>query len=210
MTTSIRLWFGPLAAAILCIGLVGLALTIPGYSAVRQTVSEIGEVGSPARIPFAVLLCAVAACLLLFASAVASWSKRRAQPRWAALFIAFMAAPAAGVGIFAYPDPLHNLFGMSELVGYQAPLVLALTWRKTPQDRAIVRFSAIMAGVVWVAILANLTTFHRSGALWASIGPIYGLVQRALFASWFIWCAGVGLLLLKAQSMGRAGDLAGQ
>jgi len=209
MTTRIRLWFGPLAAATLCIGLAGLALTVPGYSSVHQTVSEIGEIGSPARIPFAALLCGVAACLFLFATAVASWSKRQAQPRWAALFIAFMAVPAAGVGIFAYPDPLHNLFGVSELVGYQAPLVLALTWRRTPEDRAIAWFSAIMAGVVWVAILANLTTFHRSGALWGSIGPIYGLVQRALFASWFIWCAGVGLLLLKAQSMGRSGELSG-
>ena len=34
-----------------------------------------------------------------------------------------MALSAAGVGVFAYPHPLHNVFGISELVGYQAPLV---------------------------------------------------------------------------------------
>ena len=38
-----------------------------------------------------------------------------------------MALPAAGIGVFAYPHPAHNVFGMSELIGYQAPLVFALT-----------------------------------------------------------------------------------
>jgi hypothetical protein len=32
--------------------------------------SEIGEIGSPARIPFTVMLCAVAASLLVFAAEV--------------------------------------------------------------------------------------------------------------------------------------------
>ena len=197
MTPAHRLAFGPLAALLLCVGLLGLATTVPGYSAVRQTVSEIGEVGSPARVPFAVLLCATAACLLVFASGLADWARPRGRSRWPALFIALMAAPAAGVGLFAYPHPLHNLFGVGELIGYQAPLVLALTWRRTPEDRTVVRFSAFMAGAVWLAVLANLTTFHRSGALWTEIRPYYGLVQRSLFAAWFVWCAGLGLLLRR-------------
>lgn len=64
--------------------------------------SEIGEMGSPARFPFTIMLCCVALCLLVF---------------------------AAGVGIFAFPHPLHNIFGESELIGYQAPVAFALTWR---------------------------------------------------------------------------------
>ncbi len=199
MMPSHRLAFGPLAALLLCVGLIGLATMVPGYSAVRQTVSEIGEVGSPARAPFAILLCATASCLLIFASGVATWAKLRGRSRWPALFILLMAAPAAGVGVFAYPHPLHNVFGVGELVGYQAPLVVALTWRRAPEDRTVVTFSAWMAGAVWIAILANLSTFHRSGALWAAIGPYYGLVQRSLFASWFVWCAGLGFLLLRRR-----------
>jgi hypothetical protein len=65
-----RLLFGPLAGPILGFGIVGLALLIPGYSHLRQTVSENGEIGSPARVPFAIMLCCVAACLLTFALAV--------------------------------------------------------------------------------------------------------------------------------------------
>jgi len=40
-----------------------------------------------------------------------------------------MALPAAGIAAFAYAHPAHNIFGMSELVGYQAPLAFALAWR---------------------------------------------------------------------------------
>ena len=70
MKRDYRLLFGPMAGAILALGIAGLALMIPGYNHVQQTVSEIGEIGSPARFPFAVLLCCVAACILVFAAAV--------------------------------------------------------------------------------------------------------------------------------------------
>ena len=35
-----------------------------------------------------------------------------------------------GNGIFAFPHPLHNTFGIYELIGYRAPLALALSWGK--------------------------------------------------------------------------------
>jgi hypothetical protein len=59
MKSDNRLLFGPLAAALLGAGIVGLAFWVPGYSQVHQTVSEIGEMDSPARIPFTIMLCAV-------------------------------------------------------------------------------------------------------------------------------------------------------
>jgi hypothetical protein len=164
---------------------------------VRQTVSEIGEIGSPARLAFAVMLCAVAACLLIFAAAVLDLSRARDHSPWAALALGFMAVPVAGVGIFAYPHPLHNVFGLLELVGYQAPLVLALTWRRDPGARRIVAFSWIMAILVWIAIALNFVTFARGSAVWDLVAPVYGLIQRALFAVWFVWCARVGLMMRR-------------
>lgn len=62
--------FGPLASAVFCIGIVGLAFLVPGYSHIHQTVSEIGEMGSPARAPFALMACSVAGCILIFAWAI--------------------------------------------------------------------------------------------------------------------------------------------
>jgi hypothetical protein len=36
--------FGPIAAAVFGLGIAGLGLMVPGYSHIRQTVSEIGEI----------------------------------------------------------------------------------------------------------------------------------------------------------------------
>jgi hypothetical membrane protein len=186
---------GPLAAIILGVGIAGLALMVPGYSQVHQTVSEIGQMGSPARVAFAALLCAVAVCLLIFAWEIRALSLQTRSSPAGAYLIACMAVSAAGVGLFAHPHPLHNVFGLSELIGYQAPIALAVAWRRNPRVRSVVMFSWLMVFLVWVAIALNLATLDRSGALWAFEKPYYGLVQRALFAAWFAWCAGVGLLL---------------
>ena len=194
-----RLLFGPLAGALLGFGIGSLALLIPDYSHVHQTVSEIGEIESPARIPFAVMLCCVAVCILVFASAVRDRSVQAGCSQFAAYLIGFMALPAAGTGVFAYPHPLHNLFGLSELIGYQAPLVLALTWRKDPQAKFLTSVSWVAYVLICIAIAANLSSFDRGGVIWPYMKPVYGLAQRALFAAWFGWCAVVGLVLFQRK-----------
>lgn len=192
-----RLLFGPLAAIILACGIIGWAFMVPGYSQVRQTVSEIGEVDSPARLPFTITLCCVAICILIFASAVRDISVTTGRSSFPSYLIVCMAISCAGVGIFAFPHPLHNVFGLSELIGYQAPLATALTWRRHPLAKTVVNFSWIMSAVLYCTIAINLVIFDRDGYLWAHIKPIYGIVQRALFAVWFIWCAGFAILLLR-------------
>jgi hypothetical membrane protein len=181
-----------------------LALLIPGYSHVHQTVSEIGEIGSPARVPFAIMLCCVAACILIFASAVRDLSVMTHHSRLAAYLIGFMALPAAGIGIFAYPHPLHNIFGISELIGDQAPLVLALTWRRDPRAKTLVALPWILSVLIWGAIALNLSSLDRQGLIWAYVKPVHGLAQRAIFAAWFGWCAVLGVLLFqRTRSIGR-------
>jgi hypothetical membrane protein len=194
MSVRIRLAFGPLAGMILCVGVAGSGLLVPGYSQVRQTVSEIGEMGSPARIPFAAMLCTVAACLFVFATGLKETSRDAGHSTLTAYLVGIMGISAAGVGIFAYPHPLHNAFGMSELIGYQAPLALGLTWRRKTTP-FVVTFSWSMYVLMVLAIGANLSVLNRGGSLWQYERPVYGLVQRALFAVWFLWCAGVGLIL---------------
>ena len=199
MKLKYRLLFGPLAGAIFFVGITGLALLVPGYSQVRQTVSEIGEVGSPARVPFAIMLCCVAACIMVFALAVRDMSVEVGHSQLAAYFIGFMALPAAGIGIFAYPHPLHNVFGISELISYQAPLILALTWRRDPRARPLVPLSWILYVVICAAIALNLSSLDRQGPVSAYVKPVHGLAQRALFDAWFGWCAVVGLLLFQEK-----------
>lgn len=195
MQTDNRLLFGPAAAALLGVGIFVLPFWVPGYAQIQQTVSEIGEMDSPMRIPFTILLCVVAACLLIFAAGVAAASSRAGRARQSAYLIGCMAVSAAGVGIFAFPHPLHNVFGLSELIGYQAPLAFALAWRADPAAKRLTGFSWAMFALIWISIALNLSSLDRRGALWAEMKPVYGLVQRSLFAAWFGWCAGIGLLL---------------
>ena len=195
MTRNYRLLFGPLAGIILGFGIAGLALLIPGYSHVHQTVSEIGEIGSQARVPFAVMLGCVAVCILLFASAVRDVSVAANHSRLPAYLIAFMALPAAGIAVFAYPHPAHNIFGMSELIGYQAPLAFAVAWRHDSGTKTLVVLSWIFFLLIWGAIALNLSPFFAP--VWVYVKPVHGIAQRALFAAWFGWCAIAGILLFK-------------
>lgn len=68
MSARHRLLFGPLAIALLLFAILGLAQGVPGYSPLHQTVSEIGQMDSPERVPFALTGFAIAACVLVFAS----------------------------------------------------------------------------------------------------------------------------------------------
>ncbi|QNK02145.1 DUF998 domain-containing protein [Dyella telluris] len=196
-----RLCFGLVAAFVLWGGFVLLPLLVPGYDSIRQTVSEIGELDSPARVPFAVMLCMVSVCVLLFASGLRDASRRLGRSSAAAWLTGFMAMSSAGVGIFAYPHPLHGVFGLSEFVGYQAPWVFALTWRRETSAAGLVRFSWVMGVLMWVAITANLSVLDLHSRLWQFERPFYGIVQRMLFFTWCLWLAGVSLALTKNRNI---------
>jgi hypothetical membrane protein len=195
MKRDYRLLFGPIAAGILALGIAGLALMLPDYSHVSQTVSEVGEMSSPARVPFAIMLCCVGVCILIFAWGVRDVALAAHHSPFAAYLIGFMALPAVGIGVFAYPHPLHNFFGLSELIGYQAPLAMALTWRGDPRARTLVMLSWAFFVLIWGTIALNLTPFFAP--IWFYVKPFHGLAQRALFAAWFGWCAVVGILLFR-------------
>lgn len=201
--TSMRLWFGPIALLLFVAGTLAIGAFTPGYSHVRQTVSELGEVGSPGQFVFSALLCVIAACLAVFASAVASSLRGlgcSALPAW---FVVAMAISCAGVGIFSFPHPLHNVFGLSETVGLQAPLVAALVCWNVPRARRVALFSIVMYVMVVLAIAVNLIPLVRPASLWPLIKPYFGIVQRFLFLTWFVWCAGYAVFLLR---VGRADD----
>ena len=150
------------------------------------------------RWPFAILLWIVAACLLVFAHGV--WSARRERGRsvldaFAVFCIAWMGVAAAALGYLAFPHPLHNVFGISELIAYQAPLLVALAWRREASARGAAAFSVVMYVLTLASVAFNLIVLADNAALWETVGPVYGLVQRALFMCFFVWCAGAGWML---------------
>jgi hypothetical membrane protein len=197
---DVRLLFGPLASGLFAIGITVIALFVPGYDQVRQTVSEIGEMSSPMRWPFAVMLWIVSAFLVAFALALRRASLAAAHNAMPAFLAGYMAVVCGAIAAFPYPHPLHNVFGLSELIAYQAPLAFALSWRSDPDARALVVFSWIMWVLLWVSLSLNMAQVLHGGVLWDDIKPFYGLVQRSLFACFFIWITGVAIALWRPNS----------
>lgn len=194
-----RLLFGPASAAAFLFGTVGVALFLPGYSHVRQDVSEIGALGTSTRLPFAILVFCVAVCLLIFASALREVAARNRLPPLAAYLIGFVVLSEVGIAIFATPHPLHEPFGLLSIIGYQAPGVLAFTWRRDPKMRTVVNLSWLFFFGLWTATALILVPgFWQPMA--RLLEPIAGLVQRTLFVAWFGWCAAVGLVLWRIES----------
>lgn len=190
-----RLLFGPLAAVLFVATVAGLAAMLPGYNHVHQTVSEIGEMDSPMRVPFAAMLFAVAACIFVFALGLREICLAAGHSPIPAYLAGCMTVSIVGVAYFASPHPLHNVFGLSELVAYQAPAAFALSWRRERRARALVFFSWLAFIGVWTAILLNLSSLDPQGIVWAHVRPVIGIAQRALFGIWFGWVAVIGLAL---------------
>lgn len=200
--TDHRLWSGPIALVLFAAGTLAIGEITPGYSHARQTVSELGEAGAPGQLAFSVLLCLIAASLVVCAAAIARSLRnlgRSALPAW---FVAAMAVSCAGVGIFSHPHPLHNVFGLSETIGLQAPLLAAITSRRDPRLKQAAVFSIVMYLVVMLSFLVNLIPVVRPATLWPHVQPVLGIVQRSLFVSWFAWCAGYALLLMRCRANG--------
>lgn len=200
MQRSVRLLFGPLGAAIFCIGVLVLGAMVPGYSHVHQTVSEIGALDTPMRIPFAVMLGCVTLCMWVFAWGVWDASAAAGHNRCTAILIVCMGMSGVGVAIFATPHPLHNDFGLSEIFGYQAPLAFALAWRKDPKARGLVIGSWVFFVLLWVSMGLNMSPMFADSSLAIAMKPIYGLVQRSLFLVWFAWCTFIGVALWRRES----------
>jgi len=99
-----------------------------------------------------------------------------------------------------FPHPLHNFFGTSELIVYQAPMVLALQWRKDPKATTLVAFSWMCFVGLWISLALNFVIFFRDSQLWLTVKPVYGLIQRLLFAGLCVWLVGTGILLRRINS----------
>lgn len=201
MALRSRLSFGIIATIVLWAGFLLLPFMVPGYNFVRETVSLIGEMSSPARVPFAAMLCVLAVCLLIFAWGLRDASIKLGRSTAAAYLTGFMAISSMGVGLFAFPHPLHNVFGLSEFVGYQAPWVLAMTWRREQSMRRVVTFSWWMGILVWCTIVANLGALDFHSWLWQIEKPEYGLIQRALFLTWSAWLVGTSIMLRSNRTI---------
>ena len=184
---------GPVTAMLFCLGVTCLGLTRPGYSAVRQTISELGPVGESGRVSLATLNLIAALGALMFAGGLLSIARQSALPSLPAYLVGFYAAPVVGLVAFPSGRPLHNVFGLLQTVSFVgAPWAVASSWRL--EGAAVVAISWIALALMVCAIVFNLAPGF-SKRIATTLEPIYGVVQRAIFVTWHGWCAAIGVLL---------------
>ncbi|HWY65216.1 MAG TPA: DUF998 domain-containing protein [Rhizomicrobium sp.] len=201
MRTETRLMFGPVAAVIFFAGVAGLALLVPGYSHLQQSISAIGKLGSPTRIPFALVFVCYACSLLVFASGLFRAAAKRGAPKLSAYLLCWYALTQLGIAVFATPHPLHNIFGLLSFLGLLAPLALAFIWRRAalkgdwPTSLVVVSF--VLGALVLGSLVLNLSELFPQSALWQLLSPYPGLGQRLLVAVWLAWLVTAGLLMRR-------------
>jgi hypothetical membrane protein len=189
------LLLGPLAGILFFATVYLLAALLPDYSHLAETVSEIGELGSPVALPFQVGMLAVNLCVILFGVGLLRVAGSAGVSKAPAIFVIYFGVMDIGTNVFPSPHPLHNLFGLSLTIGYLAPLVTAITWRRADTVRSIAAVSIPVAVLIFVSIFLNISpAFNRD------LYPLeyYGVVQRSIFVLFYGWCAYVGL---KAWTM---------
>jgi len=195
MRIETRLLFGPIAAAIFLFGVLGLSLLLPGYSHVHQDISTIGRIGSPERVPFAVVFLIYACSLLIFASGIFNVAGHAGASGLPAYLVAFMAFTQIGIAIFATPHPLHNMFGIASMAGFLAPIAMAVSWRRVRSAQTLIVVSYILGFLVLGSIIVGLSELYPQSQLWQLVKSVPGLVQRSLAAAWLAWLVVSGFLM---------------
>ena len=185
---------GPLAGAIFFSAVYALAPMVDGYSHVAQTVSEIGEYGSPAKAFYQIAMLIVALCLLVFASSLYSFAKANNASILPPSFMAFFGIAQIGMTIFPSPHSMHNVFGLLTTVGYMTPLVMALSWKSLADSSSLRRASWVAFTLVVISIFLNLSPMFAR-----DLYPLnyYGIVQRSLFVAFYGWCLFAGVNLFE-------------
>lgn len=183
---------GPVAGLVFASGVAWLGSTRPGYSAVRQTVSELGPVGDRGRLALAAINVTIALCSLIFAYGLLSVAREFGTTTAPAYFVGSFALLAAALAAFPSPHPLHNIVGLLQTLPFVgAPLTVALGWR---QQGPVIPLSWVALLLLVLAMILNIAPAF-SARITRAVAPAYGLIQRSIFVAWYGWCAALGLLL---------------
>jgi len=166
-----------------------------GYSAISQTVSEIGQKGSPLYFPWQLFTIGTSCLLILFAFGLISFAKKRKLTIVPALFILAYGLSQFAMGFFPSPHSLHNIFGLSMIVGYFSPLMFVVCW-KNQLGTSFKRLSILAFILMLIGIFLNLTPAF-SPNLYSL--EYYGIVQRFLLFTFYIYCAFISISTLNSS-----------
>jgi len=193
MNSKTLLPLGWIAAAIFIIGSFILGSLLQDYNPLSQTVSEIGQNGSPLSFHWQVFSTSIGLLLILFAMGVISFAKENKLSIAPGIFMLTYGIAQLGVGMFPSPHQLHNVFGLSMTLGYFSPLVFALSW-KNKMGKGFKQISLLAFALIVLGIFLNL-----SPAFAPALYPLeyYGIVQRFLLFAFYVYVGFVSVSSLQ-------------
>jgi hypothetical membrane protein len=188
---------GALAGLLFIATVYLLAPSVPGYSHVSDTVSEIGQIGSPVQQSYQIAMLLADICVIMLGFALFSFARSSKAPISPSVVVVFFGFMQMGLHIYPSPHSLHNVFGLALVLGYLAPLVLAISWRKLAELRDLVQFSRIAAVLIIVSIFLNISPLFTR-----DLYPLeyYGLVQRSALLLIFGWFSCIGIWGFRRSS----------
>ncbi|UCD61707.1 MAG: DUF998 domain-containing protein [Flavobacteriaceae bacterium] len=192
---------GWITAVLFIAGSLVLGSILADYSFISQTVSEIGQEGSPLKFIWQLFSLLVGLLLILFSLGIISFARRNKWSVVPGLFVLFAGLSQFGIALFPSPHPLHNVFGLSMTIGYFSPLVFFLLW-KDKLGVALKWYSLLAFILIQLGIFLNLSPMFAP-----DLYPLeyYGLVQRFLLFTFYLYLALVALNTIKASSFNREG-----
>lgn len=192
---------GWITAVLFIAGSLVLGSILADYSFISQTVSEIGQEGSPLKFIWQLFSLLVGLLLILFSLGIISFARRNKWSVVPGLFVLFAGLSQFGIALFPSPHPLHNVFGLSMTIGYFSPLVFFLLW-KDKLGASFKWYSLLAFILIQLGIFLNLSPMFAP-----DLYPLeyYGLVQRFLLFTFYLYLALVALNTIKASSFNREG-----
>lgn len=184
-------WIVPIISIL---GSLILGFTLPEYNTAAQTLSEIGEEGSPYYLIWMIFSFCIDMCITLFGIGILLYAKSNKLSKIPAIFIIGHGLSGIGASIFPTPHSLHNLFGSSNLIWYCAPLMFALIW-KTKRGKMFRNVSTI----TFFTVIVFGTVLNLNPMFEPSLYPMkyYGVAQRYIIYGFNIYCAFTALTLLN-------------
>ncbi len=195
MDTKKLLSLGWITAIAFILGTFILGSQLEDYNPISQTVSEIGEKGSPLYLQWQIFSIGIGCLLILFAIGIVSFAKKKNLSIVPGMFILVYGLSQFTIGLFPSPHPLHNVFGLLMIVGYFSPLIFAMRW-KNQLGLTFKRLSLIAFIVILFEVFLNLTP-----AFSPSLYPLeyYGIVQRFLLFTFYIYCAFISIGIINSS-----------
>jgi len=183
------LYCGALSGLIFISVTLMLGRLLPDYNSLSQTVSEIGQVGSPFQLPYAIMLWSVCLCGLAFSYQALKFAQSQGLSIVPLILTASFAVFDAGFALYPSPEPMHNIVGALHLFGYLSPLILTIVWRKYFKSNQLTNFS----GIAFLSIVI----FICLGIFQLPSPEYFGVIQRGIIYSYYGWLAWLSITLAR-------------